>query len=708
MSLPMLVNGAECGPINPLQGLSKRLDQDRGIQQDFFGAGRAGSSKEAFRTQYSATAGTTQDATRFFSSTQSTLPMLAGSSAFDLSALHTSLKNPQAATQTPPAAAWAADFLQQPLAQAPVPKLTSSTVLRHKDGVFQQESFQQQNLTQSSSAPGFAMWNASPLRHNMGYPAMVPQAFAMPDPQTQAHALQWHQEFQSREASLSSPPAVQTQEPLGAEPQTQSHSHALDRDELARTAGMLVDSVQHEQNSKFQESQFLGLMRQLRDHEIVVEGNQMVQNDGIANQATVDIKGKGRAADVSISYGHSVVPQASTLLSGQATSSDTRTENQVHPDVIDEYLRQENEEYIKYNAQYNWQSSSFSSQRNEPSVQGAEWLQLQHDWEAFEATATGIRPVTHYQFQVNNPYVLGEASRTHNHAMHSETMNSLYEGVLELEAVVQRDPTDALRWYALGVKQQENEREQKAIQALRRSLELDPMHLPSWIALAVSHTNESNRVGAYEAIREWVDRNERYSALVQQFRALNVDPEDATQADHFASLTQCLIEMARGDTSGNIDADIQIALAVLLNTNEDYERAQDCFNVALAVRPDDWLLYNRVGATLANSGHPDEALQYYYRAIELNPAYIRARFNLGIACTNLRRYDEAAQHMLDALVLQDGDSVRDSKGSEDKRGVTSSALWSSLKTCCMHMQRIDLATLCDREDLDAFRMNFQI
>ncbi|KAJ2970579.1 hypothetical protein NUW54_g12698 [Trametes sanguinea] len=113
----------------------------------------------------------------------------------------------------------------------------------------------------------------------------------------------------------------------------------------------------------------------------------------------------------------------------------------------------------------------------------------------------------------------------------------------------------------------------------------------------------------------------------------------------------------------------------------------------------DWLLYNRVGATLANSGRPDEALQYYYTALELNPAYIRARFNLGISCINLRRYDEAAQHILDALVLQDGDSVHDPEAN-DKRGVTSSALWDSLKTCCLHMQRLDLATLCDRRDLE--------
>jgi hypothetical protein len=34
MALPMLVGGgAECGPSNPLQGLSKRFDQDRGLQQ---------------------------------------------------------------------------------------------------------------------------------------------------------------------------------------------------------------------------------------------------------------------------------------------------------------------------------------------------------------------------------------------------------------------------------------------------------------------------------------------------------------------------------------------------------------------------------------------------------------------------------------------------------------------------------------------------
>jgi peroxin-5 len=33
MSLATLVNGADCGPSNPLQGLTKNLDSDRGLQQ---------------------------------------------------------------------------------------------------------------------------------------------------------------------------------------------------------------------------------------------------------------------------------------------------------------------------------------------------------------------------------------------------------------------------------------------------------------------------------------------------------------------------------------------------------------------------------------------------------------------------------------------------------------------------------------------------
>ena len=129
---------------------------------------------------------------------------------------------------------------------------------------------------------------------------------------------------------------------------------------------------------------------------------------------------------------------------------------------------------------------------------------------------------------------------------------------------------NASAWLALGVKQQENEREHKALQALRRAIDLDPSHLPAWLALAVSCTNDNNRLGTYDAIQEWVNRNDRYKVFLLQFRNQNPDKPTASIPERYAYLTQCLIAMARSDGGREIDADIQIALAVLLNANEVY------------------------------------------------------------------------------------------------------------------------------------------
>ena len=50
-----------------------------------------------------------------------------------------------------------------------------------------------------------------------------------------------------------------------------------DDDALAATAQELLEKVEHNQSDKFRNSQFLGLMRRLRDREVKVEGDQMVE-----------------------------------------------------------------------------------------------------------------------------------------------------------------------------------------------------------------------------------------------------------------------------------------------------------------------------------------------------------------------------------------------------------------------------------------------
>ena len=67
-------------------------------------------------------------------------------------------------------------------------------------------------------------------------------------------------------------------EPLdreGEEEKLKNHEDPA-ADELARTAGQLLENVKGDQSRKFQESSFLSLMRQLRDREVRVEGDKFV------------------------------------------------------------------------------------------------------------------------------------------------------------------------------------------------------------------------------------------------------------------------------------------------------------------------------------------------------------------------------------------------------------------------------------------------
>ena len=61
-----------------------------------------------------------------------------------------------------------------------------------------------------------------------------------------------------------------------AQQKEKHHNNHDEADELARTAGQLLENVRTDQSQKFRESNFLSLMRQLRDREVRVEGDKLV------------------------------------------------------------------------------------------------------------------------------------------------------------------------------------------------------------------------------------------------------------------------------------------------------------------------------------------------------------------------------------------------------------------------------------------------
>ncbi|KAL7944776.1 hypothetical protein V8C42DRAFT_325843 [Trichoderma barbatum] len=448
----------------------------------------------------------------------------------------------------------------------------------------------------------------------------------------------------------------------------------------------------------------------------------MYQQQQPIQQQQQDLKGKGKMVELDDSKWEEHFAQLELQDKEEAKEAEKQA-NAAERELedMDKNLQSETNESMVNEQQYFDQFDTEWGQDLMPDLNGI------HDWGRFADPV-----VEKYMFEEENIF--------------SEQKNAFAEGVrvmkeggnlslaaLAFEAAVQQNPEHVEAWVYLGSAQAQNEKETAAIRALEQALKLDPNNLDAMMGLAVSYTNEGYDSTAYRTLERWL--SVKYPTILDPTNLHPVADMGFTDRQQLHDkVTNFFIKAAQLSPDGeHMDPDVQVGLGVLFYGAEEYDKAVDCFQSALhsselgTTNQQEQLplLWNRLGATLANSGRSEEAIAAYEQALSLAPNFVRARYNLGVSCININCHQEAASHFLAALdmhktieksgrskayeILGDGaagqvDQALDRMSAQNR----SSTLYDTLRRVFTQMGRKDLADkTVPGVDPDIFRPEFE-
>ncbi|KAH7137257.1 hypothetical protein B0J13DRAFT_448673 [Dactylonectria estremocensis] len=392
----------------------------------------------------------------------------------------------------------------------------------------------------------------------------------------------------------------------------------------------------------------------------------MYQNQQPMQQQQPEGKGKGRLVELDENKWEEQFAQMELQDEGKGKQKETEaTAAERELNEMDQALHSETNEFGDFESI--WKGVQAEKEASRSMVNEELFDQFDTEWSNnlmpdFEGMGDwgrlGDPAVENYLFEEDN-FFRDEKNAFEEGVRIMKEGGNLSLAALAFESAVQKTPDHVEAWVYLGTAQAQNEKETAAIRALEQALKLDPNNLAALMGLAVSYTNEGYDSTAYRTLERWL--SVKYPNILNP-KDLHPPAEmgftDRQQLHD--KVTNLFIKAAQMSPDGeHMDPDVQVGLGVLFYGAEDYDKAVDCFQSALHSsemgtsnqQEQLHLLWNRLGATLANSGRSEEAIAAYQEALAMAPNFVRARYNLGVSCININCQQEAACHFLAALEM---------------------------------------------------------
>ncbi|XP_028794410.1 peroxisome biogenesis protein 5-like isoform X1 [Neltuma alba] len=363
---------------------------------------------------------------------------------------------------------------------------------------------------------------------------------------------------------------------------------------------LLASTLAQNNDPKFQNSKFLQFVSKMSRGELIIDENQVKEtalpaSGDWAAEYQQRFDNQHTWADEFLNNKVSNVPEQ---------WADEFTTNEKHISTDDQWVNEFSKLHVN-----DW-AEEFGAQVakgvfGENSAD--EWAQA-YDEYINEQVAVRQRPDNSrgvYVFSDLNPYVGHPSPFKEGQDLFRKGL--LSEAVLALEAEVLKNSENVQAWRLLGVAHAENDDDQQAIAAMMRAQEADPTNLEVLLALGVSHTNELEQAEALKFLYGWLCNHPKYRTLA---------PPEHPDSLFYNDVARLFNEAA---VIAPDDADIHIVLGVLYNLTRDYDKAIQSFQRALKLKPQDYSLWNKLGATQANSVQSADAIMAYQQDTKFSP-----------------------------------------------------------------------------------------